>query len=87
MFGGQNLCESCLSGLCMTNSKNRRHIYCQSFGAHMMESVIECSGYQNKAKPELYQLERIAWVLQTDKNRGPLGFAPPSQRDKESPVA
>ena len=36
--------------------------------------VSECSAYDDKRMPSRYDMEQIAWMVQS-KNRGPVGFA------------
>lgn len=37
--------------------------------------ILTCSGYDDKRQPSLYDMEQIAWNVQS-RNRGPVGYAP-----------
>ena len=75
----QSLCLSCRHSQVRISGGGRTTVKCSYDDRYAVvkERIVECSTYSNKATPELYDSERIAWTLQTDKNRGPLGFQPP----------
>jgi hypothetical protein len=43
--------------------------------------VLECSLYDEKNKPSKYEMEKIAWTVET-RNRGPKGFVPSPEENE-----
>lgn len=39
--------------------------------------VSRCSDYDNKMVPSKWEMEKVAWTLNTDKSGKVIGFAPP----------
>lgn len=71
-----SLCNTCDYGLVMKGGNLERMVLCkqgmgQPFPAPF--HVIECSGYHDKTQPSEYDMEKIAWTIET-RNRGPKGF-------------
>lgn len=77
-FGGkENLCTSCANGLLTEMSHGREILQCMVARQFMSAKVVKCSEYFKRGQPTKYDYESIAWTLQTDRNRGPIGFQPP----------
>jgi hypothetical protein len=55
--------------------------YGECFSVH--QPLVACSKYEERNALELHELRRIAWVLQTDKNKRITGFRPPKQDDDD----
>lgn len=70
------LCNSCSYGLIMKGLNLERAAMClQGMGLPIPIPfhVAECSKYCDKSKPSQYEMEKIAWTIET-RNRGPKGF-------------
>lgn len=49
--------------------------------------VTTCSAYSDRRQPTLRQMEEMAWVLRTDRQKRPIGFVPARKlRPKERHV-
>lgn len=77
----ESLCLSCKNGISATTNMGKQYIKCYSFDNFVNEKIIKCSDYAKRGEPDLYEFEKLAWTLQTDKNRGPIGFQPPPRND------
>jgi hypothetical protein len=76
----QSLCSSCRWGLVLVTDLGRQQTRCGCFeaGHKLIEvHVVKCSQYDDKAAPQMYQLEEIAWKVKTDKQGQSIGFVPP----------
>ena len=73
--GDKDLCASCRFGARRVTRGGRVHTRCHQFDGWVRDYIERCSTYQDRATPDLYELEKIAWVLRTDK-KGTLGFSP-----------
>ena len=81
--GSNSLCLSCRFSQIMRGFQLQTEIRCLRLGQIpplVRISVAECSGYENKATPSLYQMMEIAWNV-TSRSRGPAGFGVDGQRD------
>jgi hypothetical protein len=75
--GDKFLCRTCEHGLIMKGASGDQEKVLCNYGAEIIDvgfHVIECTGYRNKAVPSLYDMEKIAWVLVTDKKATKVGF-------------
>lgn len=68
-----SLCISCRHATVIKGSNFQYMIRCHQIEKTIDFPVSECSTYDNKAHPQMYQMEEIAWIVQT-RNRGPAGF-------------
>src|SRR6185312_13401957 len=70
-----SICLSCRSAHVVRGQNNQEIVFCQvgrGFRVHF--PVHECSLYDNKSQPALYQMHDIAWEVKS-RNHGPIGFA------------
>jgi hypothetical protein len=50
----------------------------------LREPMAECSSYDDSRRPEMYQMEQIAWIVRTDKKTKRIGFVSPEEmKDKD----
>jgi hypothetical protein len=94
--GTKSLCLTCRAAHHVSGLNLQHVVYCQKLNpsARITFPVETCSGYDDKRVPALYQMEEIAWQVQS-RNRGAVGFAggrdltiqivPPSEANKPSP--
>lgn len=80
---GRPLCMSCRFGFHIQSATGNEKIICNymSHGYEIRKKIVKCSMWEEKSKPNRYDFEQLAWTLQTDKTRGPIGFQPPDRRD------
>ena len=75
--GSQSLCATCRFAQNMRGLNMQQESIClRTQPNRLIKFPVEtCSGYDDKRIPSLYDMENIAWRVQT-RNRGPAGFAP-----------
>lgn len=56
--------------------------FCDKFDRQLNMQVSECSEYQNKNHPSLFNMQQIAWNLTADKKGGRAGFLSPEQLNR-----
>jgi hypothetical protein len=94
--GSNSICLNCRKAQVIRGINFQSQIICyaSSKGFVMGYPVEECSVFDDKRVPALYQMEQIAWTVQS-RNRGPIGFAGdgrmevtivPPDADRNSPV-
>lgn len=72
---GENLCLSCRRSTWRKDRSGHTYIQCHAFERKVDSVTVECSEYDDKGRPALWDMEKIAWVLMSDK-KGPIGFRP-----------
>ncbi len=75
---GRSLCESCMHAhLVRGYRENEEMVVCQATypGERIPFRVRECSGYAERQRQTLSQMEKIAWVLTPKGVRRQAGFA------------
>lgn len=74
--GGKSLCYSCRNAVIVKGINFQELVYCN--GVHptvdIKFPVVECSVFDDKAAVSRYEMEQIAWTVQS-RTRGPMGFA------------
>lgn len=69
------LCDTCNSGIVRKGaSESEEEVFCQVTNQRVETRVVECNRYNDRAKPSLWEMRQIAWVLQTDSRREKIGF-------------
>ncbi len=81
------LCGTCrLATTIKGEAESQDRVYCRAIdGRQVTVKVLDCSSYNDKAKPALSDLYEIAWVLETSKNRRAIGFTPWKEYRKTHP--
>lgn len=81
----RGLCATCREALIIEHDNGDIETRCHAWGAAEMirirRPVVRCSDYDAKFAQPRYELEKIAWVIRTDKSGKTIGFAPPSKDD------
>ena len=73
-----SLCLSCEHSLVIKSPNLETRAFCGFFGRMPVPfEVIECNQYGKKGEPNKYEMEKIAWTVET-RTRGPKGFTPPT---------
>lgn len=73
--GSISICLNCRSAHVIRGINFQSQIICRA-GAHgfiVRFPIEECSIFDDKRIPALYQMQDIAWTIQS-RNRGPIGF-------------
>lgn len=74
-----NLCLTCRQALHIQSSvSNKEQIRCNATTPfRILEPVYRCTGYLDRTKPTLMDMQEIAWTLHTDKGGRSIGFMSP----------
>jgi hypothetical protein len=74
--GGLSLCVTCRAAHNVTGMNNQYLTICRigpGPGFVVKFPVAECSSYDDKRIPSVWDMEKIAWEVRS-RNRGPVGF-------------
>lgn len=93
--GNVSLCTTCRNGHTVKTGRLHTIVICTKYSMDGVtcfpQPVVECSEYDDKRMPSKWDMEAIAWTIQT-RNRGPAGFqgseteieiVPPKKKDDE----
>ncbi|HXZ11525.1 MAG TPA: hypothetical protein VEG64_03950 [Candidatus Sulfotelmatobacter sp.] len=83
---GRSLCESCLHAhLVRGFRENEEMVVCQATypGERIPFRVRECSGFAERQRQTLSQMEKIAWVLTPKGVKRQAGFAANGDQSKD----
>ena len=82
--GGTSLCVTCRNALTMKGQNLQLETLCcyHSNPVRVRFPICECSGYDDKRLPNLYDMKSIAWNIET-RNRGKVGFQGNTEKDLE----
>ena len=86
--GGNSLCRRCRDAQIVTERHTgRMRQYCQSRGEvkEIPWNVSDCTEFDDKAKPALWQMEKIAWRFRVDDKRRTAGFLTPREFAEKHP--
>lgn len=74
----RSLCETCEYAHIVTGEATSEKVtYCNAMDKPIpvpYKKVVECSRYNDKHSPSIYQMEKIAYVMLTDPKGKPIGF-------------
>lgn len=70
----KSLCLTCHSASIVKGRNLEYMIYCHTFERDVHFPVAECSSYSDKRQPSLYEMQKVAWNVETRGRRGPAGF-------------
>ncbi|MBL8228016.1 MAG: hypothetical protein JNL98_06050 [Bryobacterales bacterium] len=80
------LCDSCGNSVVMRGpADGQEQVFCSEIRGHVTMRVTECSRYEDRGKPSLWDMRSIAWVLDTDSKRQRIGFLPASEWEEKHP--
>lgn len=83
---GKSLCTSCRYGkFAKGESESEVHFDCDGFTeAPKFKKITECNQYVNKSLPSMRDMQDLAWILVTDRNRQKIGFQQAKEWRKEN---
>jgi hypothetical protein len=70
---GNSICYSCQHGMRVQGFGMKEALHCTYNGRLIHFAVRQCSLYHNRNTPEIAEMKKIAWVIES-RNRGPWGF-------------
>ena len=77
-----SLCDQCRRALIYERATGTRTYLCSAPGAwerEMPHDIVACSCFENRAQPELYDLQDMSWQLEKDGHGRVRGFRPPKK--------
>lgn len=86
---GKSLCNTCSEAHIVKGAaESERMVICQAMYYQPQrvpfQTVVECSSYRERNRLSLSQMEKTAFVLETDRRGKPLGFKPNLQFRKDN---
>lgn len=85
---GGSLCLTCRNALHIEASRSGAEtLVCLATpppGIRITEPVGRCTGYLDRSKPTLWDMQQIAWQLMTDKGGRKIGFCSPEEMQRRS---
>jgi hypothetical protein len=78
-YDENGLCKSCKYSHIMEDDQGNIMMLCKAAldsALQLKNKVVKCNCYKRKEAVPLYQLERVAWILRTDKFGKRIGFKP-----------
>jgi hypothetical protein len=77
--GSQSLCRTCRNAHIQTGfADSEEEVRCGYFyeQPHLVSfAVSQCTGFLDKLTPTLFEMQKIAFVIETKKRSGNIGFA------------
>ena len=68
--GEQSLCKTCRYAKIVKGTAESQEITrCGVLETLVPFKVVECNSYENKATPSLWDMQQLAWVLSTNKEK------------------
>lgn len=84
--GGAGLCCTCRTAQRVVDDRGQEAVLCHAFGMdppmQIRREVVECSQHDPVNVMSKWEMEKIAWVLETRGER-PVGFRPPKKEDED----
>lgn len=76
-----HLCDTCREGHVVIRNNGTKITWCNTRAdtVRLPNDVVKCSDYNDKRFISQWELEKIAWTLQTNKSGQAIGFAPPDK--------
>ncbi|MBX9603299.1 MAG: hypothetical protein K2X35_20005 [Bryobacteraceae bacterium] len=66
-------------------SDSEERIYCRAIMREIRIRVVECNEYSARGEPSLYDLRKIAWVIDVDASREKIGFLRATEWSRRNP--
>lgn len=88
-FAPKALCPRCRYSMQIRGAaESQRDTYCSELREHSGDgrvpfTVIECNTFVDMNKPSLYNMEKLAYVIVTDRLGKPIGFQPTHEVKKK----
>ena len=85
--GGSPLCARCKSSHIINNEGQGEVVYCRESGyeKRLPFAVFRCNTYVPRTHVSVWDMEKIAWILTTDKKGKEVGFVKSSKYKKDHP--
>lgn len=86
---GESLCETCsLAHIERGYGESELLVVCQATSPdhRVPYRIRECSGYVEKKRQTLYEMEKIAWVLAPREGKRKAGFVPCKEVEDDSEI-
>lgn len=78
------LCDTCHGGVVRRGAaESDEHVFCTIIEREVRTRVVECNRYDDRRQPSIWELRKIAWVLQFDSRRQPIGFVRAQEWQKQ----
>src|SRR5579864_9417286 len=78
------LCDTCQSGVVRRGAaESDEHIYCTFIAREVRMRVVECNVYNDRSQPSLWDMRKIARVLDSDSKRQRIGFLRAQEWEKQ----
>lgn len=64
----------------------RTRVFCDvlpSGQEELREPMVQCTSYDDKRRPQMYEMEDMAWIVRTDRKNNRIGFVSPEDMKKE----
>lgn len=80
---GPSICSGCRRSVTMLGAADSdEKVYCHEIGEFLKTRVVQCSSFEDKSKPTLYDMRDAALILVMKKNRE-IGFIRSAEFRKE----
>jgi hypothetical protein len=74
------LCDTCTNGVITRGvSDSEEQVFCSFMAKPVSMRVTDCNRYTDGGKPSLWDMRRIAWVLDTSSGTQRYGFLPAAE--------
>src|SRR5579872_6659838 len=79
---GPPLCRTCHSSMYIKGkAEGQELLFCSKidtwYDTPLPFEAYECSAYSDKRLPDLYDMKKVAWIIQSDALTKRVGFLPP----------
>jgi hypothetical protein len=80
---GDTLCARCHDGYVAERANGLRVAICHVTASpvRMPLDVVRCTDFTPRDTPTRWEMEKVAWTLNTDKSGKVIGFRPPKKDD------
>lgn len=72
--GNTSLCATCRKATIVEGENLQKVVRCCALESLIIFPVFKCSDYDDKRMPSKYEMEQIAWRIES-RVRGPVGFS------------
>lgn len=82
---GKSLCARCGHSLIIKGESNKesKQICTQMEMLELGFNVIECNKFDDKSHVDLYDMKKVAWLIETAGHGKSIGFVKPKDRNEE----
>jgi hypothetical protein len=71
---GENLCVDCRWHQSAESESGKIFAKCNLLETRLFEPVVRCKSYDNINTPSLYDMKELAWIINPDGHKNPVGF-------------